>query len=146
VSAPPEIVESSMTKRPITIAPQQTCERALVLMDAASIDHLPVCDGARVVGLLTRAKMLERAENLLGRGSDRDEARHLLPFLQVAGMMALAPQCVSPETPLSSAADLMHSVGVSALPVVADHELVGILTFRDLTRSPGPPRHGFDRR
>ena len=50
-------------------------------------------------------------------------------------IMTASPSCVIPDDPLSSAAELMHDLGVGIVPVVENREarrLVGVITDRDI--------------
>jgi CBS domain-containing protein len=51
---------------------------------------------------------------------------------KVQEVMTDRPRCVSPETPLSEAAQLMESENVGALPVLDGEELAGMVTDRDI--------------
>jgi CBS domain-containing protein len=50
-------------------------------------------------------------------------------------IMTVGPSCVTPDDPLSAAAELMRDLGVGIVPVVEDRErrrLVGVITDRDI--------------
>jgi CBS domain-containing protein len=51
---------------------------------------------------------------------------------KVRDVMTDRPRAVSPETPVSQAAELMESEDVGALPVVEGDQLAGMLTDRDI--------------
>jgi CBS domain-containing protein len=51
---------------------------------------------------------------------------------KVQDVMSRRPRCVSPETPISEAAELMESEDVGALPVLDGDELAGMITDRDI--------------
>lgn len=129
------LVENRMTAAPLTIPPGETCDRAIAIMDAAGIDHLPVCDGARLVGLLRRANLWERVAALVGPYAARDDVENFLPLVRVSGVMARSPRTIAPDAPLAAAAELLSTDGLTALPVVDDAGLVGILTVHDLLLS-----------
>lgn len=57
-------VSSRMTREPITINPVEDCRRALFLMRKAGVTHLPVLDGARLVGIVTEGDIRRRAPDL----------------------------------------------------------------------------------
>ena len=42
------------------------------------------------------------------------------------------PRCVTPETPVSEAAELMASEDVGSLPILDGDELIGVVTDRDI--------------
>jgi CBS domain-containing protein len=51
---------------------------------------------------------------------------------KVREVMTNRPRCVSPDTLVSEAAELMESEDVGALPVLEGDELVGMITDRDI--------------
>jgi CBS domain-containing protein len=51
---------------------------------------------------------------------------------KVRDVMSNRPRCVSPDTPVSEAAELMESEDVGALPVLEGDELAGMITDRDI--------------
>ena len=51
---------------------------------------------------------------------------------KVQDVMSTRPRCVSPDTPVSEAAELMESEDVGALPVLEGDELAGMITDRDI--------------
>ena len=51
---------------------------------------------------------------------------------KVQDVMTGSPRCVTPETPVAEAAQLMESEDVGALPVLDGDELAGMVTDRDI--------------
>lgn len=51
---------------------------------------------------------------------------------RVRDVMSSRPRCVSPDTPVSEAAELMESEDVGALPVLDGDQLAGMITDRDI--------------
>jgi CBS domain-containing protein len=51
---------------------------------------------------------------------------------KVRDVMSNRPRCVSPDTTVSEAAELMESEDVGALPVLEGDELAGMITDRDI--------------
>jgi acetoin utilization protein AcuB len=136
-------VENRMTPAPLTISPDETCDRALAMMDAAGIDHLPVCDGKRLVGLLRRAALWDRIAALVGPFAAPADVEDFVPLVRVSGVMERSPRTIAPDAPVAAAAALLGSGCLTALPVVDEEGLVGILTAHDLLLSiaDGNPTH-----
>jgi acetoin utilization protein AcuB len=128
-------VENRMTAAPLTASPEETCDHALATMDAAGIDHLPVCDGKRLVGLLRRATLRDRVAALVGPFAAPADVDDFVPLVRVCGVMERAPRTIAPEAPIAAAAELLTSGDLTALPVVDEEGLVGILTGHDLLLS-----------
>lgn len=51
---------------------------------------------------------------------------------KVQDVMTGSPRCVTPETPVAEAAQLMESEDVGSLPVLDGEELAGMITDRDI--------------
>lgn len=119
-----EIMSSDVT----VIEPQQSLRVAAQLMKQLDVGSLPVCNGKRLLGMLT----------------DRD-----ITVRAVAEGLAPDSTCVSdvmtPEveycTDTQDTQDVMRQMGdkqLRRLPVVdADHDLVGIVSLADLATRQG---------
>ena len=113
-------VERHMSEHPTTLTGTSTLEEAAAAMRANDVRHLPVVENAELAGIVSD-RDLRRAWGC-GRPVD----------LAVEEVMVREPVTVPPDTPMSDAARTMAARKISALPVVQDGELVGILTITDL--------------
>lgn len=116
-------VNELMTTTPQTVYPDTPLREAAALMVAENCRHMPVVDetGA-LTGILT-----ER---------DVRTAQHTAVFdhaLTESGMTR-DPITVTPETSAQKAAELLNLHKISALPVVDQGQLVGIVTVFDFLR------------
>lgn len=102
--------------------PDWTMRRAGDLMAAWGHGGLPVLEGGRLVGLVTR--------------KDVDKAiRHGLDHAPVTGFMSRDMLLVGPDAPLSDLMTMLGTRGVGRLPVVESGELLGIVTRKDVLRA-----------
>jgi CBS domain-containing protein len=90
--------------------------KALDYVLAGFQQDFPVVDGGRVVGVLTRAKLLEV---LARRGADAP----------VAAAMETVFQTADPAEPLETALARLHECRCHTLPVVSNGRLYGVLTL-----------------
>jgi len=118
-------VEDVMTRRVITIRPEQTFADVVNLMTQHSFRHFPVVESpGRLVGVI----------------SDRDILRGVARIKDwnqtyVHQFMSRDVVAVKPDTKLSHATGTMLSKRINCLPVVDDNETVcGILTTTDLLK------------
>lgn len=139
-------VKDVMTKNVVSIAPEASVAEALDIMTRSHLSGLPVVDGAgRLVGVLSEADFLRRFELgsekpspnwfeslfLPGRTAAvyaRAHARH------VEEIMSTDVITVEENANLGEAAALMEAKHVKRLPVVADGDLVGMVTRADFVR------------
>lgn len=121
-------VSQIMNTSPGRIAPKERLRRALDMMAEEKGRHVVVLDDVeRVVGIL----------------SDRDLAMYYDPVnmteerwdeATVEQLMSPDPICIGSRTEIQAAAKLLLSSAVSALPVVDNGSLVGIITEKDFVR------------
>ena len=125
------IIRELGLRPPVHISPFSTTDEAIDLMWQNDIRHLLVTDRDGFVGLVTDGDLLESVGMLT-----RAERECLFPGaseeILVADIMDAEAICVTPETLLTDAAHHMIYGMRTALPVVEDGELVGILTEMEL--------------
>ena len=113
-----------MVPDPITVSAQTTVEKAIELMKANSIRHLPVVDlQSQLQGLLTLSDLKQAL------------LPSMLGDLTLADMMIKNPLTVGPDDDIEIAAQLIYKHKISGLPVTSRGRLVGILTESDILRA-----------
>jgi CBS domain-containing protein len=118
-------VSQVMTTDLITAQEDSTLTLAEALMRWERIRHIPVeNDEGRLVGLFT---LLDLMRAVSSGGKD-------LMDIKIGDVMSRNPPTVGPDTPTLEAIRLMDKEGVSALPVVDEGKLLGLLTQSDLMR------------
>ncbi len=123
-----------LTRRPITVQPDATICDAYRRMDDAHVRHLPVLDGDEIVGMLSDRDVLASIGR--ARRSPEDICREMLRRLpsRVDQIMSTPVRSIHPDTPLRDIAALLLNHCVTALPVLDDDGLAGIITRSDLLR------------
>lgn len=117
-------VEAYMTTDLVTVREDDPVDLAAHLMQWRRIRHIPVEDEEhRLVGLLTRATLLR----LLSGGAEGRDPRRL----PVGEVMERELVTIGPDTPTHEAIRTLREQGISALPVVREGRLVGLVTERD---------------
>ncbi|MCA8921150.1 MAG: DUF2267 domain-containing protein [Planctomycetes bacterium] len=134
-----------MTRGVYYSGPECSLKDVLERMDEARVRHLLV---------VLRPELAEGGaavprHAILGMLSNRDLLRHLrarpagnvrLDRLRVSDLMTPAPLIsVGPDSSLSAAAEVMRRHRVSALPVLDERELLGLVTSEDLLEAAYPP-------
>ncbi|WP_427307966.1 CBS domain-containing protein [Cupriavidus sp. H39] len=127
----PRRVLDIMTRQPAYLSPDETIQRAAQLMADLHVGALPVCDGRRLVGMLTDRDITVRA---IASG----QPPQATPVAE-----AMSPQvewCREDES-LEDARHKMEAAQVRRLPVLDhDHALVGIVSLGDLASKGVEPR------
>ncbi len=98
------------------------------------IRHLPVVDGARLVGIITD-RDVRTVQPSPATSLEQREIHYILERLKVAEVMSRNVITVRPDEPLAEAVRLMLESRIGGLPVVEQQRLVGILTEIDLLRA-----------
>ena len=117
-------VEQYMTTSLTTVNQDELVELVAYLMHVRQIRHVLIEDNEHhLVGIVSYRSILK----LMAEGRTREEAESM----PVSEVMERDPVTVSPETPTLEAINRMRSNRVSALPVVQDGQLVGLVSETD---------------
>ncbi|HZR72474.1 CBS domain-containing protein [Bradyrhizobium sp.] len=136
-----------MTRKVVSVTPEQTILEAVNLMLRNHVSGLPVVDRAgAVVGIVSEADFLRRTEI----GTPRKHNR-LLSFIfghgpaaddyvrergrKISEVMTPSPITVGEDAPLSDIVSLMERHRIKRVPVVRDDKLVGIVSRSNLIQA-----------
>lgn len=116
-------VSQIMTSDVKVIRPDSTIQQAANLMDDVDAGSLPVCDGSRLVGMITDRDIVIRS---ISAGQDPTTAR-------VRDAMTSPIEYCYADQSLEEVAQLMKDKQIRRLPVVDQNkDLVGIVSLGDL--------------
>jgi len=125
------VVADIMTPNPVTVTPRNAIRTAVNLMREVGCRRLPVIDRGRLVGIITD-RDLRRAANSPFVVREQWYDNFILDHIEVGSCMTPNPLTVPPGAPVGEAARLMRDHKIGGLPVVADGQLLGIVTETDL--------------
>ncbi len=114
-------VRKYMTTNPITFEPSLTLTEAQGVMKDKHIRHLPVCEGDKVVGIVSDGD-LYRASALTGADPSK---------LALRDVMVGKPYTVSPEAPVDEVVGEMAAKKYGSAVVVDNGHVVGVFTATD---------------
>ncbi len=117
-------VREWMSPDPVTVAPSTSVDEARHLLDTYGVRHLPVVDHGRVVGMISDRDVRLAHRALATAPADREQ-------VDVAAVMSTPVHVVDADAEIEQAARLMLSRRISALPVLDNGELVGLVTTTD---------------
>lgn len=128
-------VSDAMTTSPVAIPEDTPVRAALALLETMEVRHLPVTDAKGVlVGLVSERDLhsfyAPRAELA---GDWAEQAREKLGQ-RISQIMITRPIVVEDDAPITRAIDTLIAEKVSAVPVVHNGKLVGIVSYVDLLR------------
>lgn len=128
------LVSQWMTPDPQRVTGKTPVLGAMQLLRKGGYRRLPVLEGGRLVGIVTDRDLKEATPSSSNTLSVY-ELNYLLSKLSVREVMTSPVVTVTPDDPVEQAALLMEEHKISGVPVVAEGELVGILTISDLLRA-----------
>jgi acetoin utilization protein AcuB len=126
----------TLASRPVLVLDvRDNCRRAAELMNEHQVRHLPVMDGGVPVGMVSDRDLLASIGWWRGTGKHPGAAiPNWADRLPVEEVMSGPLICVAPEDSLEKAAWLMLTKRISAVPVVGQGRLLGIVTETDCLR------------
>lgn len=125
--------KSCMSAPVLTTTPEEDLDLAAERLLESNVRHLPVLRGKELVGMLSD-RDVRRGLARLARTDLRIEAAQsrAVPRATVADVMSEPCLSVAPATELHALVHTLLEARISALPVVRDGTLVGIVTATDL--------------
>lgn len=115
-------VADVMTRDAVTLAPNETVRAAARMMDELNVGALPVCDGKRLVGMVTDRDIAVRA---VSAGMDLESPVERIASEPVAWCFE--------DDDVNAVHDKMADQQIRRLPVVdSEKRLVGVVSLGDL--------------
>ena len=106
-----------MTTNVVSVSPNETVDEAARLLTFHDISGLPVCDGERVVGVVSEADLIGKSGSTVGE------------------VMTSPAVSVTESTGLEHVAEMLTQQRIRRLPVVdSQGRLVGVVSRRDVLR------------
>jgi acetoin utilization protein AcuB len=122
-------VRDSMTRDVITLGPEASAAEAWALCREHNIRHLPIVQEGQLVGLVSDRDLRDVRGG--GEGRESDTPR----WVRLGDMMTRNVVTIQPLDTIEHAAREIYDRKIGCLPVVADDELVGIITSADMMRT-----------
>ncbi|EWY39404.1 hypothetical protein N825_06840 [Skermanella stibiiresistens SB22] len=117
------LIREIMTRDVEVVAPSDTIQRAAKLMDDLNVGVLPVCEGPKLVGLVTDRDITVRATSV---GKSPSECK-------VAEVMTDDPRFCYEDDVVSDVSRLMGDMQIRRVPVLDNQDkLIGIVSLGDI--------------
>jgi len=131
-----EPVSTIMTRHAYTVQLTDSLYQARDLIHKHEIRHVPVLDGDRLVGIISKTDMNRLSfSNLFAGEGNADEA--VFEMLSIGQVMSQKPRVVKVTDTIRAVAEILSREEFHSLPVVDDQDqskLVGIVTTTDVIR------------
>ena len=122
-----------MTANVVTVDEKTSVIAAKRIMEAHRIRRLPVMSRGKLVGLVTKHRLLEVAPSP-ATSLSKWELNYLIDKLTVKEIMVKNPCTITPDAPVEEALRMGQEKGYGVFPVVEDGRLVGMVTESDIVR------------
>lgn len=123
-------VQDLMTPNPFVVEPETSLYDAYTMMFEQEIRRLPVVRGKTLVGIVT-LNDIQRVLPSAFIEADTDTQLRVMT-LTVSDVMTPDPVTVTPEDTIQEVAEQMLENQVSALPVMQNERVIGIITESDI--------------
>jgi acetoin utilization protein AcuB len=120
-----------MTKRVITIKPDDSLKKARELLAKKKIRQLPVVLQGRLIGIVTDRDIRHAYPSSIAGHNPQDIDR-FAEKMEVASAMSVDVVTVAPHNTVDEAAKILRDRRIGSVPVVQGNKLVGIITKTDI--------------
>lgn len=124
-------VSDWMTKKVLTVSPDDSISEAAKLTKDKNIKHIPVVKGGKLKGIISDRDIKEYVPSK-ATSLDVYELHYLLAKTKVKEVMKRNVITTTPDTPIEEAAMIMHDKEIGCLPVVEDNRVAGIISDHDI--------------
>jgi acetoin utilization protein AcuB len=126
-------VSNWMTKKVITVSPDDSVTDAIRLMKEKEIKHIPVMKDDKLKGIVSD-RDIKKFSPSGATTLDVYELHYLFAKTRVKEVMISRVISTTPDTPVEEAAMVMHDREIGCLPVMEGGRLAGIISDMDIYR------------
>ncbi len=127
------IVSQLMTKNVVVANPTNKISQVLAFFTETNITHLPVAENDRLLGIISIKDLLRFINKGLQTGKPVS-VEDLDSTFSLEAIMTKDPITLSPSDDVQRARELLSTGQFSALPVVDNGEILGIISIKDVVR------------
>ena len=125
-------VSAYMTRNVTTLRDDVHLLEAALMIRRTGKRHVPIVDAeGRLVGIISDRDVSRLSPSMLANMTPEDYNR-VFEATPITAAMTKDPMTIAPDVPVREAVNLLYSKRISALPVVDNGVLVGILTISDM--------------
>ena len=124
-------ISEIMARQVYFIPIEEDVIKARNMMDKYEINHLPVLDDGRLVGILSRND-LNQVAFLCDFVGERLEESTVFKSLSVQELMTEKVQSISIDSTIMEAVQAFSNASFQCLPILDNGELAGIVTTKDV--------------
>lgn len=126
-------IREIMTTDLVTVKPHTNAKEIYDIFKQHEFHHLPVVEHGEVLaGIISKEDFFRVSYLISNQTTGKTWTEKHYESLQAKDFMTTYPMTLDPEDTIGLAADIFLSNKFHALPVVEDHQLVGLITTHDL--------------
>ena len=124
-----------MTRKPATVAPDDTLETVRSIFEKHGFHHIPVIEAGKLAGIISYTDYLRVISELYGNAQAEQANERLLHTMLVKEVMTEHLVCLAPTDTVEDALRVFKPNHFHAVPVIeGDRHLVGIVSTHDLIK------------
>ena len=127
-------VSNIMTSNLITVGPNDLLSKVNEIFAMNRIHHLPVVEGKKLVGMLSKSDFLKAIHGVSLHGSTEEENTEILNKVKVKELMVKGIAHIESKDHIAVAVEIFLENLFHAVPIVDNGKLVGIVTTFDIMR------------
>jgi CBS domain-containing protein len=128
-----EAIKNLMTKNIVSVNLSDLFSVAKQKMESLSVHHLPVLEGKKLKGMISRIDILNYSDSKAYGIDEREESSVLDHTLTIEKIMTSNVTVLSENDTVRTAVEILTTSSFNSLPIVnSEHELVGLITSKDL--------------
>ena len=108
-------------------------DQIIDFFDLYNIQHLPVAENDRLIGILSINDIMKYMVKKLKSGAAMNMASLLVTF-DIKEVMTVNPVCVTPDSDFSEVIESLATGKFQSVPVVKEGLIVGIITNKDIVK------------
>lgn len=128
-------IASIMTRKLVTVTPQDPLDRVRDIFQEHNIHHIPVVRYKEILGILSKSDFLFFLQGF----TESEKAKHAedrrLRARSAEDIMSRELTTIDSRDPIRRALELFRENRFHAIPVLEEDELVGIVTTHDIIKA-----------
>ena len=128
-------IASIMTRKLITVTPQDSLERVREIFHEHNIHHIPVVRYKEILGILSKSDFLYFLQGFSDSKTVKSAEDRRLRARSAEDIMSRELTTIDSRDPIRRALELFRENRFHAIPVLEEDELVGIVTTHDVIKA-----------
>ena len=126
-------ISEIMTEEVQVVERDQELQDVVEILTEYSVQHVPIVEGGRLVGLVSAGDIMEYSMNTLSKQFGQPPDTSTIEHAKIEKIMQTGIVTLSPRSTVLAAAEILSRGDIHSVPIIDDQEnLIGIVTSTDL--------------